>query len=221
MKPYAINLDEGFTPVKALEKMKEKNTNLVTKVSEPDVVSYVKSLDIFLPLKHSQAHSSVLASILKIITRFPLRPSNFPHVAGGPEVLLFSLTVHSCLLSHLSNVLMTIIMTGIKISKAAVGLDKDLIFVAVYVQPWCVCLCVVEVIDLAWWTFPVRCRCGPSSLSGPHSDTGLPFPLVNVAALLSLVVLLFAAGFHSSTSALASPSVLLVAAVAGLSLIHI
>ena len=63
--------------------------------------------------------------------------------------------------------------------------------------------------------FPVRCRCGPSSLSGPHSDTGLPFPLVNVAALLSLVVLLFAAGFHSSTSALASPSVLLVAAVAG------
>ena len=40
---------------------------------------------------------------------------------------------------------------------------------------------------MAWWTFPVRCRCGPSSLSGPHSDTGLPFPLVNVAALLSLV----------------------------------
>ena len=118
-------------------------------------------------------------------------------------------------MSHLSNVLMTIIRTGIKISKAAVGLDKDLIFIAIYVQPWCVCLCVVEVIDLAWWTFPVRCRCGPSSLSGPHSDTGLPFPLVNVAALLSLVVLLFAAGFHSSTSALASPSVLLVAAVAG------
>ena len=60
-----------------------------------------------------------------------LRPSNFLHVAGGPEVLLFSLTGHSCLLSHLSNVLMTIIMTGIKISKGAVGLDKDLIFVAV------------------------------------------------------------------------------------------
>ena len=68
---------------------------------------------------------------------------------------------------------------------------------------------------MAWWTFPVRCRCGLSSLSSPHSDTGLPFPLVTVAALLSLVVLLFAAGFHSSTSALASPSVLLVAAVAG------
>ena len=107
----------------------------MTKVSEPDVVSYVKSLGIFLPLKHSQAHSSVLASILKIIMRFPLWPSNFLHVAGGPEVLLFSLTGRSCLLSHLSSVLMTIIRTGIKISKAAVGLDKDLIFVAVYVQP--------------------------------------------------------------------------------------
>ena len=72
---------------------------------------------------------------------------------------------------------------------------------------------------MAWWTFPVRCRCGPSSLLGPHSDSGLPFPPVTVAALLSLVVLLFAAGFHSSTSPLASPSVLLAVAVAGLLLL--
>ena len=53
------------------------------------------------PLKHSQAHSSTSAHIVKITTCFPLRPSNFLHVAGGPEVLLFRLTSHSCLLSHL------------------------------------------------------------------------------------------------------------------------
>ena len=35
----------------------------------------------------------------------------------------------------------------------------------------------------------VRCRCGPSSLMGPHSGTSLPFPLVPVAAFLLLVVL--------------------------------
>ena len=48
----------------------------------------------------------------------------------------------------------------------------------------------------------IRCRCGPSSLLGPHSGTGLPFLLVPVAALLSLVVLPFAAGLHLSTAAL-------------------
>ena len=72
---------------------------------------------------------------------------------------------------------------------------------------------------MAWWTFPVRCRCGPSSLLGPHSDSGLPFPPVTVAALLSLAVLLFAAGLHLSTAALTSPSVLLAVAVAGLLLL--
>ena len=40
----------------------------------------------------------------------------------------------------------------------------------------------------------VRCRCGPSSLLGPHTGTGPPFLLVPVAALFSLVVLPFAAG---------------------------
>lgn len=64
----------------------------------------------------------------------------------------------------------------------------------------------------------VRCRCGPSSLLGPHSGTGLPFLLVPVAALLSLVVLPFAAGLHLPTAALSS-SVLLVVAVAGLLLL--
>ena len=57
---------------------------------------------------------------------------------------------------------------------------------------------------MACWTFPVRCRCGPSSLLGPHCDTGLRFYL----RLLQRCC-------HWSTSPLASPSVLLVAAVAG------
>ena len=47
-------------------------------------------------------------------------------------MLLFSLTSHSCLLSHLSSVL----MICMKISKAAVGLDKDVIFVAVYIPSY-------------------------------------------------------------------------------------
>ena len=85
------------------------------------------------PLKHSQARSSTSARIFKITTYFTLRPSNFVHVAGGPEVLLFSLRGHSCLLSHLASVPMIIC---INISKAAVGLNKDLIFVAVYIPPY-------------------------------------------------------------------------------------
>jgi len=80
VKPYAINLDEGFTPVKALEKMKEKKTNLVTKVSEPDVVSYVKSLDIFCATetftstlfgfsKHFENHHALPSLAIKLSAR--------------------------------------------------------------------------------------------------------------------------------------------------------
>ena len=107
------------------------------------------------------------------------------------------------------------------------------------------CWCVFRwCCDLAWWTFHgigvgvavgslvcvfmcvfllLLCilsavSCGPSSLLGPHSGTGLPFLLGPVAALLSLVVLPFAAGLHLPTAALSS-SVLLVVAVAGLLLL--
>ena len=71
--------------------------NLVTKISEPDFVSYVKSFDVFVPSRRLQALILISAHTLTIITFLTRLPSNFRHVARGPEVLPSSLIRHSCL----------------------------------------------------------------------------------------------------------------------------
>ena len=107
----------------------------VAKISEPDFVSYVKSFDIFCALETFTANQFDFGTHFQdyhVFHRSAIKLSTHGRRSGGVLVLVSKrlmpfVTQIDCKYDN---------MICIQISKDCVGLDKDLLFVSLYVPPY-------------------------------------------------------------------------------------
>ena len=109
--------------------------HFVAKISEPDFVSYVKSFDIFCALETLTADQFDFSTHFQdhhVFHRPAIKLSTHGRRSGGVAVLVSKrlmpfVTQTDCKYHN---------MICIQISKDCVGLDKDLLFVSLYVPPY-------------------------------------------------------------------------------------